>query len=245
MRPEQRAREALGLGGPLELLRAAGGTIFRHADGIVRVGGDPAMPGWAAALAAAGVPVARPLAAAGDVSLWEDLPAGEPDFAAMGRTLRLLHERGTPVLELPPFDPPAWLEARLGGAPADLAAALRDRLPPMPTGVTLLHTDAHAGNFRCAGGVATLIDLEQLATGPALYDLTPVEVTERRFRGDRAAFAELCEAYGATPDDAAFDGLIAIRETLAVGFVCGLGEFAVARRRLAQLADHQARWQPY
>jgi Ser/Thr protein kinase RdoA (MazF antagonist) len=243
--PEERARAALGLAGPLELLRASGGVVFRHASGIVRVGGPAAMAEWAVALADAGVPVARPLAAVGDVSLWEDLPAGPPDFAAMGRTLRLLHERGRDVPALAPFDPGAWLEERVARAPADVAAALRLRLPALPPGETLLHTDAHAGNFRCAGGVATLIDLEQLATGPALYDLTPVEVTERRFRGDRAAFAELCAAYGADPEDPALPLLIAIRETLAVAFVCGLGQFAPARRRLAELDSPTARWQPY
>jgi hypothetical protein len=242
---EQRARVALGLTGPLELLRASGGAVFRHAQGIVRVGGDAALPDWATALADAGIPVARPLAAEGDVSLWEDLPGGEPDFAAMGRTLRLLHERGAAVLRLPPFDPRAWLAARIAGAPGDLAAVLAARLPPLPAGSALLHTDAHAGNFRCHDGVATLIDLEQLASGPPLYDLTPVEVTERRFHGDRRAFLQLCGGYGADPGDAALGPLITIRETLAVGFVCGLGEPAVARRRLAELSDPAARWQPY
>jgi hypothetical protein len=242
---EDRAREALGLTGPLVLLRASGGAVFRHARGIVRVGSDPGLPERAALLADAGIPVELPLAAVGDVSLWQDLEAGPPDFAAMGRTLRLLHERGTPVLELPRFDPVAWLEGRIAGAPADLASALRGRLPAMPPGATLLHTDAHAGNFRCRDGIATLIDLEQLAAGPPLYDLTPVEVTERRFRGDREAFASLCAGFGADADDPALALLIAIRETLAVGFVCGLGEYAVARQRLAQLDEPDARWEPW
>jgi hypothetical protein len=242
---EQRAREALGLTGPLVLLRASGGSVFRHASGIVRVGADPDLPRRADVLAEAGVPVERPLAAAGDISLWEDLEGGRPDFAAMGRTLRLLHERGTPALPMPRFDPRAWLERRLAGAPGDLAGVLRTRLPAMPAGHTLLHTDGHAGNFRCRDGVATLIDLEQLASGPPLYDLTPVEVTERRFRGDRRAFAALCAGFGADPDDAALVPLIVIRETLAVGLICGIGEYAVARRRLAQLEEPDAKWEPW
>jgi hypothetical protein len=242
---EGRARAALGLTGPLVLLRASGGSVFRHATGIVRVGTDPGLPARAAILEEAGVPVERPRASAGDVSLWEDLEAGPPDFAAMGRTLRLLHERGTPALEMPPFDAHSWLEARIAMAPGDLAAVLRSRLPAMPAGGILLHTDAHAGNFRCRDGVATLIDLEQLASGPPLYDLTPVEVTERRFRGDRAAFASLCGGFGCDPGDPALAPLIRIRETLAVGFVCGIGEYAVARRRLAQLDDPDARWEPW
>jgi hypothetical protein len=107
----------------------------------------------------------------------------------------------------------------------------------------LLHTDAHRGNFRIAGGEAWLVDLEQVAVGPAGYDLAALEVTERRFRGDATVFHAFRTAYAR--DTGCLAPCVAVREALAVGFVLGLGHVEVARERLAQLDDLTARWQPY
>ena len=90
-----------------------------------------------------------------------------------------------------------------------------------------------------------LVDLEQVAVGPALYDLAALEVTERRFRGDRACFRAFATAFGADPDDPRLPPLIALREVLAVGFVASLGHLDVAARRLAELDDPDARWTPF
>ena len=84
----------------------------------------------------------------------------------------------------------------------------------------------------------------QLAVGPALYDLAALEVTERRFRGDRAIFRAFATAFGADLDDPRLPGMIALRETLAVGFVAGIGRPDVAAERFAQLPDPDARWTP-
>jgi phosphotransferase family enzyme len=247
------ARAALGIGGPLVLLRASdGGAVYRSPAGIVRVArSGTALVALAYDLAAAGAPIAAPIAGPAEhdgwvVSLWQDAPDdGRRDAAAMGRALAAFHAAGGPFRDrVPPWDPLAWLDARgVGGAVRERAAhavgALRDG-PPV-----LLHTDAHAGNFRVADGRALLVDLEQLATGPALYDLAALEVTERRFRGDRAIFRTFATAFGADPDDPRLPPLIALREVLAVGFVTAIGRPDVAAERLAQLDEPDARWTPF
>ena len=137
------------------------------------------------------------------VTAWEDVPddgvRDDAAYAAMGRALatlhavggRLLHER---ALRPRPWQPLQWLEERLAraGAAADpgLAAALRERAAAEAAGLggeeTLLHTDAHAANFRVAGGRAVLVDLEGLTRGPWRYDLAPMAVGERRYGGEPA-----------------------------------------------------------
>ena len=121
---------------------------------------------------------------------------------------------------------------------ADLGAvyaAVRDR--------TVLHTDAHAGNVRIgADGEATLVDVAALATGPGLYDLAAVEVTERRFHGDRAAFRALATAYGADPDEPRLRALCALRETLAVAFAARTDPAVAARRLDDAVAGNDRRW---
>ncbi len=246
------ARAALDLAGPLELLRASGGAVFRSSRGIVRVApGDAGTVRLAYELAAARAPIAAPLAgpiehAGHVVSLWCDEPDdGSRDAGAMGRALRAWHAAGSVVVgRVAPFDPVGWLDARgVGGTirrrAEDLAACLTTDEP------VLLHSDAHAGNFRISGGRAVLVDLESLSSGPALYDLVALEVTERRFRGDSAIFRRFAAAYGADPADPRLGPLIALRETLAVGFVAWRGHDAVAAERLSQLDDPQARWRPY
>jgi Phosphotransferase enzyme family len=246
------ARDALDLDGPLELLRASGGAVFRTSRGIVRVaiGGADGVR-LAYDLAAAGAPIAAPIAGPVEcdghvVSLWRDVPDdGSRDAAAMGRALRRFHECAASFVDrVAVFDPLAWLDVRgVGGAVRQRAEALAPALRTETA--VLLHTDAHAANFRVDAGRALLVDLELLAQGPALYDLAALEVTERRFRGDAAIFRRCAVAYGTDPSDPRLGPLIALREVLAVGFVAWLGHANVARRRLAELDDPQARWQPY
>ena len=245
------ARAALGLGGPLVLLRASGGAVYRSPAGIVRVDrGGADLVELAYDLAAAGAPIAPPVEGPVEVdgwvvSLWEEAPAdGSFDPAAMGRALAEFHRVGAAFLDrAPAWDPLAWLTARgVDGGVYQRAERLVGALQGPPA---LLHTDAHAGNFRVAAGQAVLVDLEQIAVGPALYDLAALEVTERRFRGDHASFRAFATAFGADPDDPRLPPLIALREVLAVGFVASLGQLDVAAERLAQLDDPDARWMPF
>jgi hypothetical protein len=246
------ARQALGIDGPLELLRASdGGAVYRSPAGIVRIAPSGAeLVELAYDLAAAGAPIAVPVAgpvtlSGAVVSLWQDAPDdGSRDPAAMGRALAGFHAAGAGFLDRAPrWDPLAWLDARgVAGPIRERAARFADALEGPPV---LLHTDAHAGNFRVAGGRAVLVDLDQLAVGPALYDLVALEVTERRFRGDREIFRAFATAAGADPDDPRLPPLIALREALAVGFVAAIGRPDVAAERLAQLDDPDARWTPY
>ena len=245
------ARAALGLSGPLVLLRASGGAVYRSPAGIVRVDRDGRdLVELAYDLAAAGAPIAAPVEGPFDqdgwvVSLWEEAPSdGSFDPAAMGRALADFHRTGAAFLDrAPAWDPLAWLSARgIDGGIWQRAERLVGALEGPPV---LLHTDAHAGNFRVAAGHAVLVDLEQVAVGPALYDLAALEVTERRFRGDRDAFRTFATAFGADPDDPRLPPLIALREVLAVGFVASIGHLDVAAERLAQLDDPDARWLPY
>lgn len=245
------AREALGLAGPLVLLRASGGAVYRSPAGIVRVGREGReLVELAYDLAAAGAPIAAPIEGPVEVdgwvvSLWEEAPAdGSRDPVAMGRALAEFHRAGAGLVgRAPAWDPLAWLAARgVDGGIRQRTERLVGALQGPPT---LLHTDAHAGNFRVAGGRAVLVDLEQVAVGPALYDLAALEVTERRFRGDREIFRAFATAFGADPDDPGLPPLIALREVLAVGFVASLGRLDVAAERLAQLDDPDARWEPF
>ncbi len=165
----------------------------------------------------------------------------------MGRALAEFHRVGAAFLDrAPAWDPLAWLTARgIDGGVYQRAERLVDALQGPPV---LLHTDAHAGNFRVAAGRAVLVDLEQVAVGPALYDLAALEVTERRFRGDRASFRTFATAFGADPDDPRLPPLIALREVLAVGFVAEPrpprrgGAAARAARRSRRALDAVLTW---
>jgi Ser/Thr protein kinase RdoA (MazF antagonist) len=162
----------------------------------------------------------------------------------MGRALAEFHRAGAAFCDrAAAWNPLEWLGARgIDGGIYQRAERLVGALQGPPV---LLHTDAHAGNFRVAAGRAVLVDLEQVAVGPALYDLAALEVTERRFHGDRDSFRAFATAFGADPDDPRLPPLIALREVLAVGFVAGLGRLDVAAERLAQLDDPDARWAPF
>ena len=216
------ARAALGIDGPLELLRASdGGAVYRSPAGIVRVARSGAeIVELAYDLAAAGAPIAVPVAGPVTqdgvvVSLWQDAPDdGSRDAVAMGRSLAGFHAAGDEFLDRAPrWNPLAWLDARgVAGPIRERAARFADALDGPPV---LLHTDAHAGNFRVAAGRAVLIDLDQ--------------VVERR----------------ADPDDPGLPPLIALREALAVGFVAASGRPDVAAERLAQLDDPDVRWTPF
>jgi hypothetical protein len=246
------ARAALAIDGPFELLRASdGGAVYRSPVGIVRVArGGADLVRLAADLAAAGAPIAAPLAGpvsadGRQVSLWADAPDdGSRDPVAMGRALAAFHAAGMPFRDRAPrWDPLAWLDARgVDGPVRERVARLASALEGPPV---LLHTDAHVGNFRVSDGRAVLVDLDQLAVGPALYDLAALEVTERRFHGDRAIFRAFATAFGADPDDVRLPPMIALREALAVGFVAAIGRPDVAAQRFAQLDDPDARWSPF
>ena len=272
------ARRAFGDPGELVLLRASGAVTFRGPGAIVRVTPTALRPREdvaaeleaVARLSAAGAPVPAPLGPAvgvddATVTAWEDVPddgvRDDAAYAAMGRALatlhavggRLLHER---ALRPRPWQPLQWLEERLvrAGPAADpgLAAALRTRAAAEAAGLTgeetLLHTDAHAANFRVAAGRAVLVDLEGLTSGPWRYDLAPMAVGERRYGGEPARWRAMAVAYGTDPDDPALLPAIRLRELLAVGYVFAQAvsdpaAMAVARRRFADVeAGKDAIW---
>jgi Ser/Thr protein kinase RdoA (MazF antagonist) len=113
---------------------------------------------------------------------------------------------------------------------------------------TLLHTDAHAGNFRVDGERAVLVDLEGLAAGPWPYDLAPMAVGERRYGGDPARFAAAAAAYGVEADDPRLIPAIRLRELLAIGYVLAQARTApdamtVAERRFRDVVEgREAVW---
>jgi Ser/Thr protein kinase RdoA (MazF antagonist) len=267
------ARRLLGAGLALQPLKASDAVTFRSPLGIVRVTPLALRPlddldaeaHTARTLADAGAPVPRPLQGPqvvedAAVAVWEDVPdagvRGAAAYAAMGRALRRFHEVGGTLLlagqlQPRPWQPLAWLSTRIarGGSAVDalLAAEVVARATAeagrLTGSETLLHTDAHAANFRVdADGRAVLVDLEGLARGPWPYDLAPMAVGERRYGGDPALFAAAAVAYGVAPDDGALEPAIRLRELLAIGYVLGQAHrdpaaTDVARARFADLTE--------
>ncbi len=271
-------------GGPAPVLRVPGHGILRTSpagpDGLAAAARVAAA---ATSLAAAGAPVvvprSAPIAAEGLVAvLWEEVADDGPRdrlAAGLGVALGRLHLAGADLLhrgavDLPDWDPAASLESRLAalddGRPPPWADELRHLLaavtPLRGTDRTVLHTDAHAGNACLSrDGDVTLIDLDGLSVGPALYDLAPFAVTERRLGARTDRFAAVRAAYdretarrgraplsGTPPDrDAELEQSIAVREILAVAWVAGRGEEGrrEAERRLADVrGGRPGRWRP-
>ncbi len=258
---EARVREQLGFAGELVVLRRAEGVVWRAAGlGIIRVGPRGRSVEIGRALAAAGAPIAPPLAgpfvvAGREIAVWTDAPDGDrrdvAAFEAMGRSLHEFHLARVAV-SVTPWDPVAWADARLTAAPdgaSDLVRRLRARIAAAAResagDVALLHTDAHAGNFCVDAGRAVLIDLAGVARGPRLYDLAAMVVTERRFDRPPEHLAAYLAGYGS--DEAVLGSHVRLRELLSIAFVVGLGHVEVAAARLEDLAQGRADavWTPF
>ncbi len=193
--------------------------------------------------------------------------AGIPDLAPVGAALAEHHAPGRVLLaagalDLPRFDPAALADRWLARAPdaldpadrAEMEAAIAERWARVDGDETVLHGDAHPANWAADhDGRWLLLDPEFLAVGPAVYDLAPLEVVERRLGAAPSRFASFREGYEAiagTFDDEALAAAIGVRELLAVAWLVGRSPAAPsaaeeARRRLPDaLAGGGASWRP-
>lgn len=185
----------------------------------------------------------------------------ELDPVAAGAALARLHAAGarwTDDPELPRFDPTvladAWLERTTVALPAEFLARTRTALVEAWRAVdapaAVLHGDAHAANWRGAtAGDWRLVDAEYLSVGPAVYDLAPLEVVDRRLGAGPARFDVLRRAYvaaGGVVDDGALAAAIRTRELLSAAWYAARepdGE-RVRRRLEDAIAGAPGSWQP-
>ena len=224
-------------------------------------------------LADAGSPVTRPLDVEQPVrvgryvaTFWEAaaVPTLEWQTARMGHALSALHAAPAPD-RLLPWDPFTTVRRRvatityLGTANHAWLAAETDRVEAAyqraaPTlGFGVVHGDVHVANLlRGPDGRPVLADLDSVALGPQLVDLTPTAVDGIRFRMHKRQRA-MVEAYGTdVTQHPAWPLLRRVRElsTTTFGLVAGLSDArvaALARHRLRTLQDddHDARWYSY
>ena len=110
---------------------------------------------------------------------------GHPVLVAAITVLARLHRADAPALRLPPFDPWKRISPRLAALPRDVeatdfhaaraavGAALDAAAGHDEPGLGLIHGDFHIGQliFPTAGSAPWLLDLEDLAVGPAEADL--------------------------------------------------------------------------
>ncbi len=180
---------------------------------------------------------------------------GVADLAPGGASLAAHHAQGRLLLrsgavDLPVFDPVHLAERWLDRAPdvldrderAALVRAVDGRWALVDGEPAVLHADAHPANwFADDAGPWLMIDPEYLSIGPAVYDLAPLEVVERRLGDGPSRFASLRAGYeeAAGPvDEAALAAAIGARELLSVAWLAAHArDAAVADRVRARLAD--------
>ena len=228
------------------VLRAADAVTVDLGDGRVArvVGDDPA--GATRVLAALplledhvleplGPPVLR------DGALVVPYPRVEPgldglrDLGMGGACLAGLHRIGARLaadgVDLPAFDPAALASGWLDRAEHVLSAREREALlagvaeawPGVVGEATVLHADAHPANWWAeSDDWWRLIDPEFLSLGPAVYDLAPMEVVERRLGLGPSRFPSFLAGYEAQAgpvDRAALAAAVRVRELLAVAWL--------------------------
>jgi Ser/Thr protein kinase RdoA (MazF antagonist) len=170
-------------------------------------------------------------------SLGEPIPAHQVDMLWLGRTLAFLHGAETRP-RLPAWSVQATIQRRrvelaasgtvsaaliadLDRAATRILATADALLSALPT--VVLHGDAFPDNVVTGASGLMLVDFELAQFGPAVYDLAPVSVLNRRFGFPDAAVAELLHGYGPV-DPAALEAAIELTE-LAV--TCGaIGTYA-------------------
>ncbi len=178
-----------------------------------------------------------------------DLGMGGACLAQFHRVGRAGLDSGS--IDLPAFDPVAlagqWLDRAAGvltdAERARLLDALADHWLLVHGPSVVLHADAHPANW-WAADVAwwVLIDPEFLSVGPAVYDLAPLEVVERRLSLAPSRFASFRSGYEsmAGPVDVeALTAAIRVRELLAVAWLAARAQHdsQVALRVRARMAD--------
>ena len=200
-------------------------------------------------------------------TVWHYLPSKGPLLtpADLGFVLRQFHALGTPLFNLPQWDPIADARLRLSDAEAlssrdhDLLVAWCDALQPRiadlqrRSGSQLVHGDAHPGNLlRAENGRIVLCDFDPTCLGPWQADLVAVPVGEKRF-GRSGAHAELASSYGYdVTTDPDWPVLQEARELKMVVAAVPLlasapgvkAEFALRLRSVFE-HDLRARWTPF
>lgn len=173
------------------------------------------------------------------------------DLGIAGACLAGLHARGRAALErgldLPAFDPQAlaarWLDRAAAVFTADergrLLTAIDSAWPEVAGPQTVIHGDAHLGNWWPARtDWWVLIDPEFLSMGPAVYDLAPLEVVERRLGTPPSRFPSFLAGYESADgavDRRALASAIHVRELLSVAWLAARSgddsELALRTRR--------------
>lgn len=189
-------------------------------------------------------------------------PDGERhrDLGIAGACLAGLHARGRAALEhgidLPDFAPRAIAERWLDRADAVFTADERERLlsaidaawSEVRGPLTVIHGDAHLGNWWPArDDWWVLIDPEFLSIGPAVYDLAPLEVVERRLGTPPSRFPSFLAGYESADgaiDRRALASAIHVRELLSVAWLASRAgddsELALrTRRRLVDALERR------
>ncbi len=190
-------------------------------------------------------------------------PNGEEyrELGIAGACLAGLHARGRAALQhgtidLPVFSPQAHAERWLYRAQAVLTADERARLldaidtawPEVAGPPTVIHGDAHLGNWWPArADWWVLIDPEYLSIGPAVYDLAPLEVVERRLGTPPSRFPSFLQGYESADgaiDRRALASAIHVRELLSVAWLAARSgddsELALrTRRRLTDALERR------
>ena len=123
------------------------------------------------------------------------------------------------------------------------AGAIGEHWPSVTGEQTVIHGDAHRANWwpeRADWWM--LIDPEFLSLGPAVYDLAPLEVTERRLGLGPSRFSSFQAGYESLAgriDPAALAAAIRVRELLSVAWLASrVGEDSqIAVRARHRLSD--------
>jgi Ser/Thr protein kinase RdoA (MazF antagonist) len=154
------------------------------------------------------------------------------------------------------FSPQAHAERWLDRAQAVFTADERARLldavdtawPEVAGPPTVIHGDAHLGNWWPArADWWVLIDPEYLSIGPAVYDLAPLEVVERRLGTPPSRFPSFLQGYESADgavDRRALASAIHVRELLSVAWLAARSgddsELALrTRRRLTDALERR------
>lgn len=187
--------------------------------------------------------------------------ADHRDLGIAGACLAGLHARGRAALErgeidLPAFEPHTIATRWLDRAEAVFTRDERTRLleaidtawPEVAGPPTVIHGDAHLGNWWPASSDWwVLIDPEFLSIGPAVYDLAPLEVVERRLGTPPSRFPSFLAGYESADgavDRRALASAIHVRELLSVAWLASRAghdsELALrTRRRLVDALERR------
>jgi Phosphotransferase enzyme family len=232
------------------LLRNVNNAVFRLARSpvVIRLVTFPSyLPRAELAVAAAavfaehGVPAVRLLPGvpqpvrSGDhvATVWQAVsPTGpQPGGADLARLLRAVHAVPAPCRGLPAWDPLTDFDNRVWDTTmtradrafllhrsaelATAAARLRFVLP-----AAVLHGDAHLGNVIPGPDGHVLCDFDSCSVGPPEWDLTPVAVSDVRFRRPPGHLRDLTKAYGF--DVRAWDGFEVLQGIRDLKLIAGV-----------------------